>query len=192
MQVNLRNLRGGFRTGYALDKHSLRSTPIGENAQGHMQFDTVRTPAGEAVYQLKYKDDQTQAQALAEAVAANIVPKFPSFGLIVPMPASNVRPVQPVTLVANQLSLLINKPVFELLHKAPGGSKLKDLNSREDKEKALIGTISLNPIINNHGKWNALLIDDLYHSGASIDAACEVLRTYEKIGDIFVATLTWR
>ncbi len=192
MQVNLRQLYGRFNTGYALDKHSLRSTPIGENEQGHMQYDTVRTDAGEAVFQLKYRDGHTQAQGLAEAVATHIVPLLPRFGLIVPMPASNWRAVQPVTLVATKLGKQIDKPVIQLLSKAPGGAKLKNLTSREEKDAALVGAISLNKIITPNGRWNALLIDDLHHSGASIDAACDVLRTYEKIANIFVATLTWR
>lgn len=192
MQVHLRQIYGKFDTGYALDKHSLYSIPIGENEQGHMQFDTKRTDAGEAIFQLKYRDDHTQARALAQAVADHIVPKLPAFSLIVPMAASNMRAVQPVNLVANELAKILNKPVFELLSKAPGAAKLKNLNTREEKDQALAGAISLNRAIANEGKWKALLIDDLFHSGASIDAGCDVLRTYEKIDEIFVATLTWR
>ncbi len=192
MQVVLRPLCGRFVCGYALDKHSRYSTPIGENERGHMQFETVRTDVGEALFQLKYRDDPTQAKKLAQAVADHILPRLPRFGLIVPMAASNQRAVQPVNLVAAQLGGLIHKPVFELLVKVPGCAKLKDLNSREEKDEALIGAFSLRRGITNAGKWDALLIDDLYHSGGSIDAACDVLRTYEKIGNIFVATLTWR
>lgn len=192
MQINLRSLQGRFDSGYALDKHSKYSTAIGENEQGYMQFETVRTDAGEAVFQLKYRTDHTKAEELAQAVSDHILPLLPKFGLIVPMPASNQRQVQPVNLVANALSELTGKPMFELLSKKPGGLTLKNLQTREEKDQALVGAISLNYCITNEGKWNALLIDDLYHSGASIDAAVDVLRTYEKIGKIFVATLTWR
>lgn len=192
MQVHLRQLDGRFHSGYALDKHSKYSTPIGENEYGHMQFDTVRTDAGEAVFQLKYRNDHTRAKDLAQAVIDHILPSLPDFGLIVPMPASNQRQVQPVTLVAKNLGALVDKPVIELLSKATGGARLKNLNTREEKDQALVGAISLDRVITNNGKWDALLIDDLYHSGASIDAACDVLRTYEKIGNVFVATLTWR
>jgi predicted amidophosphoribosyltransferase len=192
MQVHLRQIYGRFNIGYALDKHTLYSIPIGENEHGHMQFDTKRSDAGEAVFQLKYRNDHTQARVLAQAVADHIVPELPPFSLIVPMAASNVRAVQPVNLVANELSAMLKKPVFELLSRVPGGAKLKNLNTREEKDQALAGALSLNRAITNSGKWNALLIDDLFHSGASIDAACGVLRTYEKIGEIFVAALTWR
>ena len=193
MQVNIKQIFGAFDHGYALDKHSLYSTPIGENEQGYMQFDTKRTEAGEAVYQLKYRDDQGAVYPLAKAVADHIVPNFPPFGLIVPMPASNPRAVQPVTSVAKALGALLNKPVFDnMLVKVPGGTSLKNLETRVDKDAALANRITLYPAITTMGRWNALLIDDLYHSGASLDAACRVLRTYAKIAEIYVATLTWR
>jgi predicted amidophosphoribosyltransferase len=193
MQVNLRPLTGHFDSGYALDKHSKYSTPIGYNEYGHMQFETVRTEAGEATFQLKYRQDHSQVAHLAEAVRDHIVPLLPKFGMIIPMPASNVRTVQPVYQVAEALGKLLDKPVFEnMLIKAPGGPSLKNLNTREEKVAALAGQITLNPVIQNNGKWAALVVDDLYHSGASLDAACDVLRTYEKIGSIYVATLTWR
>lgn len=192
MQVNIKQLYGQFNQGYALDKHSLSSTLSGTHENGRPKFDTVRTEAGEAVYLLKYRQRRSQILPLAHAVNKHIVPLLPKFSLIVPMPASNPRPEQPVTAVANALGALSRKPVFELLSKAPDGPKLKDLYHRSDKDAALKGTISLNRLITNDGRWNALLIDDLHHSGASIDAACAVLRNYEKIGEIYVATLTWR
>lgn len=192
MKVNVRPLSGRFNHGYALDKHTISSTPNGTYENGRTKYDTVRTEAGQAVYLLKYKQQRAHILPLAQAINTHIVPLLPKFSLIVPMAASNPRPEQPVTAVANALGALINKPVFELLSKAAGGPKLKDLYLRSEKDAALEGTISLNRIIKNEGRWNALLIDDLHHSGASIDAACDVLRTYEKIGEIYVATLTWR
>lgn len=192
MKVNVKQLHGKFERGFALDKHTLYSNPIGYNEYGHMQFDTKRSEAGEAVYQLKYKQQRKNIFPLAQAVHVNIVPLLPKFSMIIPMAASNHREEQPVTAVAITLGQLVSTPVFELLNKAPGSPKLKDLYLRADKDAALAGTLSLNRMITNEGKWNALLIDDLHHSGASIDAACDVLRTYEKIGEIYVATLTWR
>lgn len=192
MKVNIKQLYGQFNRGYALDKHSLSSTPNGTYENGRTKYDTVRTEAGQAVYLLKYRQQRAHILPLAQAVNTHIVPLLPKFSLIVPMPASNPRPEQPVTAVAKVLGELSGKPVFELLSKAPGGPKLKDLYLRSDKDAALEGAISLNRLITNNGRWNALLIDDLHHSGASIDAACAVLRTYEKIGEIYVAALTWR
>ena len=192
MHANIQELTGHFDRGYALDKHSLSSTPDGYYDNGRQRWKTIRTEAGQALYQLKYRQQRANILPLAQAVQTYIVPKLPKFSLIVPMAASNPRPEQPVIAVATALGALMNKPVIELLSKSHDGQKLKDLYLRADKEAALEGTITLNRKITNNGCWNALLIDDLYHTGASIDAACDVLRTYEKIGEIYVATLTWR
>jgi predicted amidophosphoribosyltransferase len=193
MQVNLREIYGSWDKGYALDKHTLSSTPIGYNDYGHMQFDTKRPPAGEALFQLKYRQDYGQADTLADAVVANIVPVLPKFSMIIPMPASNPRPRQPVTEVASAIARKLELPLFDdLLRKAANGTPLKNLTTREEKAAALTGTITINPQITSVGRWNALLVDDLHDSGATLDEACRMLRTYEKIGRIYVATMTWK
>jgi len=110
----------------------------------------------------------------------------------VPMASSHVRRVQPVAAIAHALGRLVGKPVFALLSKAKGAALLKNLRTRAEKDAVLANTLILNRLIPGEGRWDTLLLDDLYDSGASVDAACDALRAYEKIGDIFVATLTWR
>lgn len=194
MQTVVKQIFGNWDLGYALDKHSISSTPIGENEQGHMQYDTLRTEAGEATFQLKYREQWDQAAPLATAIQHTLLPLFPGkVGLVVPMPASKFRARQPVTEVASQLAGMLGVPMFDkMLVKTPNGKSLKNLKDKDEKMAALAGTISLSPVITNEGKWNVLLVDDLYQSGASLEAACAVLRTYAKIDKIYVAALTWR
>ncbi|MGB3839430.1 MAG: hypothetical protein WA930_09965 [Rhodanobacter sp.] len=40
--INPQRIEGRWLAGIALDFHTTRSTPIGPNAQGHMQFETLR------------------------------------------------------------------------------------------------------------------------------------------------------
>ncbi|WP_412023241.1 ComF family protein [Burkholderia cepacia] len=191
MQVNVREIEGNWDGGYSLDKHTLTSVYIGDDEYGHPRFDTTRTEAGEAVYQLKYDDGWDRAEDLAEAIAEYIWPLLPEIGLIVPMPASTVRPRQPVTEVAHALGKLVKTPVFdELLFKRPGGPKLKDLKTKAEKLEALQGRIYYKDRIAGEDSWNVLLLDDLYDTGATAEVACDVLRTYEKIDGIYVAALT--
>ena len=96
MKVSLKEIRGPWDQGWALDKHIIKSTYLGEDAYGHARFDTVRTEVGEATYQLKYQHDWNQVGPLAQALADNIFPKLDRVGFIVPMPASTSRPRQPV------------------------------------------------------------------------------------------------
>lgn len=191
MNVSIKEIHGNWDSGWVLDKHVLSSSYIGDNQWGHAQFDTQRSEAGEASYQLKYREDWNQVEPLAQALATHIFPKCGNVGLIVPMPASKVRQRQPVTEVALALGRLVDKPVFESLVKAPGGPALKNLQTKEAKLEALAHRITVVDLIND-GRWNVLLVDDLYDSGASMEAACNALRGYHKVNKIYAAALTWK
>ncbi|MEL5457601.1 ComF family protein [Serratia ureilytica] len=193
MEVNIKDILGNWDRGVVLDKHSKFSVVTGKNQWGHNIYDTTRTEVGEAVYQLKYKSDWNQVKPLAQCLYDQVYPMFDKVGFILPMAASNVRVRQPVTEVAQALAKLANIPCFDgLLLKAAGGVSLKNLDTKEEKVAAIGDSFSVNPIITNEGCWNVLVIDDLYHTGASMEAACAALRGYNKIDKIYVAALTWR
>jgi predicted amidophosphoribosyltransferase len=193
LKVSLRQIQGPWDKGWALDKHSLHSIYLGDDECGHARYDTTRTEVGEATFQLKYRNDWAQAKPLAKAIADHIYPKFAQVGFILPMPASVQRTRQPVTEVANELGALVTVPVFSnILLKTAIGTSLKNLNTKEEKVEAIGNSFSVNDAITNNGKWNVLVVDDLFHTGASMEAACNVLRTYSKVRNIYVAALTWR
>jgi len=191
LKVNLREIKGPWDAGWILDKHMDHSTYLGD-LNGRPQFDNVRTEAGEATFQLKYRFAWEQAAALAQALAENIYPKLGSVGFIVPMPASKKRARQPVTEVAQALGKLVERPVFdELLNKAPNGQPLKDLPDKASKLAAIGEGFSVRDCLEGDGPWNVLVVDDLYQTGASMEAACKVLRAYAKVRRIYMAALTW-
>ncbi len=193
MNVTLKEIRGPWDAGWVLDKHIVRSVCVGENAYGHPVFETTRTEIGEATYQLKYKGQFDQVEPLAHALATHIYPKLNSVGFIVPMPASKSRPRQPVTEVAEALGRVVQKPVvLDLLRKLGNGTSLKDLRSKEEKVEAIGDSFSINDRIRGDGPWNVLVVDDLFDTGASMEAACKVLRAYKKVKYIYVAALTWK
>lgn len=193
MRVNIRQIVGNWDAGYVLDKHSLHSEIVGQNAHGYPVWNTTRTEVGEALFQLKYRGDFSRVGPLAAQLVESIYSRFDKVGLIVPMPASNFRNRQPVTELAMELGRLVDKPVFdELLTKTANGQQLKDLTSKADKQMALADSFTLHEGIGNEGRWNVLLVDDLFHTGASLEAACAALRPYRKIGRIYVAAVTWR
>lgn len=196
MQVQIKKIEGSWDLGFALHKHTLSSAYLGDDEWGHPRFDTTRSEPGEALYKLKYQSDWSQIAPLAEAIQTHLMPLFGKIGLIIPMPASTPRQRQPVTELANALGKLLDKPVFdEMVVKAPtppGGTPLKNLNTRAEKDSALAGLITVNECITNEGHWNALILDDLFDTGATLDAACRALRTYKKINHIYAATVTWK
>ena len=196
MDVYLHELHGNWSKGFALHKHTLNSVFTGNNEYGHPTFETTRSDPGEALYRLKYKSDFSHVAPLAQALFDHIVPMIEDFGMIVPMPPTKQRVRQPVHEIAEKLGKLTGKLYADkLLMKnppSPGLPQIKDLGTKAEKVEALSQRFTLNEaFITNDGKWSALLVDDRYDSGASVEAACAVLRKYAKIGKLFVATCTW-
>lgn len=196
MQVQIKKLEGSWDLGYALHKHTLSSTYLGDDEYGHPRFDTTRSEPREALYQLKYRSDWNQVAPIAAQLQATLLPLFEKIGLIIPMPASTVRARQPVDELATELGRITGIPVLDnIVVKSPapeGSPQLKNLHSREEKDAALQGRFSINPSITNDGCWNALLLDDLFDTGATMDAVCKALRTYNKINRVYAASITWK
>ncbi|KQO79555.1 ComF family protein [Rhizobium sp. Leaf262] len=196
MQVQIKQITGSWDLGYALHKHSLHSTFTGHNEFGHPTYDTTRSEPGEALYQLKYRNDWSQAGPIAAQIKTSILPLFETIGLIVPMPASTLRARQPVDEIANELAKVIDASVFNnIVVKAPapeGSTPLKNLNTKAEKDAALAGRFSINDQISGDGSWNALLLDDLYDTGATMDAVCKTLKTYPKIARVYAVAVTWK
>jgi predicted amidophosphoribosyltransferase len=86
--------------GFSLDKHTVKSTPLGPNELGHMQFKTIRTTAGEALFQLKYRSDYSQIPIIARNLYPLLRGRFEGINLVVPMPPSKKRKRQPVIEIA--------------------------------------------------------------------------------------------
>ena len=102
--------------GYALDVHSVSSIPIGYDDFGHMQFETTRSEVGEMLYQLKYRNDDTQvdliAQIAAEFLKQTLQYKRPTHRMV-PVPPSTKRKRQPVYLLAHAIAGQLNITVLE-------------------------------------------------------------------------------
>jgi len=197
MDSNIRTVCGNWDAGFVLDKHTRSSVYIGDDASGHPQFDTTRSEVGESLFQLKYKGDFSKVEPLAKEIVAKITPRFGNIGFIVPMPASNNRARQPVNEIAKALSGLLGVPTFDdILVKLPAAdgnaAQLKDLVGKDAKVAALKDRFALQQRITNEGKWNVLLVDDLFDSGASMEVATAKLRAYSKVGQVYVAALTWK
>lgn len=190
MQVNVRQIYGNWDLGYSLDRHTIRSVPIGPNEFGHMQFDTTRPEAGEALFQLKYRSDFSQVIPIATQIYQSLAGYFPSVGLVVPMPASQSRARQPVAEIAKALAGLMGIPCFEnLLIKTKITPTMKNIACRDDKVRCLLDSFAINDQL-PEGFHTVLIVDDIYDTGSSLEAATSVLRTYRKIDKIYVTTVT--
>ncbi len=195
MDCQIKKIVGNWDLGFVLHKHVLSSTYIGDDANGRPQFETTRSEPGEALFRLKYRGDWAQIEPLSRQLHTNLIPLFSRVEFIVPMPASNRRARQPVTELAQALGRLADTPVFENILVRRGAAEgvlpLKDMKSRDEKLAALAGRFVIEDGIANEGFWNVLLLDDLFDTGATMEAACAALRTYRKVNRVYAVAVTW-
>lgn len=162
---------------------------MGEDEYGHPKYDTLRTEIGELIYQLKYNSKINAINDIMNIIKPyldqwNISDKI---DIIIPVPPSKGRRVQPVFLIAKEIARYLNIPINTQVIKKINTKQLKDVSS-QDK----ISNINSSIVKEKHfiKKVNILLIDDLYDSGATLTEIVNVLRTDDNIYKIYVLTMT--
>jgi competence protein ComFC len=178
---------GNWQSGYALDLHTLRSTYLGEDEFGHPRFETQRSELGELLYRLKYSGDRAGVDKISEAAEAFLRQWKPEIDLLVPVPPSAARSAPPVMLVAQSLSKRINLPLADCVKRTKDIPQLKDINDLDERLKLLEGLHSVDKTATN-GK-RVLLFDDLYRSGATLNAIATALRA-SGAKEVFALTIT--
>jgi len=184
-------ITGTWDLGYVLDRHVIRSDFLRYDEFGKPMFDTKRTEIGEALFQLKYRQDQTKIEPLAETMAVNLKSVFQTASFVIPIPPSKNRDIQPTFKLAKKVSEKMNLPFFDnILLKKGTTLQMKDIDTTKERVEALMGCFYINDAIINSGSWDVLVIDDLYSSEASLSAASQSLKNYKKVSKIFVAAFS--
>src|ERR1044071_2729917 len=147
VEINPKALKGPWDGGYALDLHTLSSTPIGYDSYGHMQFDTEYSAVGRLLYRLKSKADPSVVPDLVEAIEGFWSSSArPAIDLIVPVPATKQRKYPPVLLVATALSGRMKVPLCtDCIVKVKQTAQLKDLVEYDKRMAALDGAFAVEP-----------------------------------------------
>lgn len=188
VEIHPSTIDGNWKEGIALDFHTTSSTPIGYNEAGHMQFDTVRPEIAELLYRLKYKGDQSAAAGIITAAASVIADHRNLFEIIVPVPASTPRAVQPVLVLARGISAATGIPIAECVTTTRPTAQLKAVSDPEQR-KALVDGLYAVDASHIAGR-KVLLFDDLFRSGATMNAITDVLLAQGKAAEVRVMTIT--
>jgi len=156
---------------------------VGYNEYGHPRFDTVRTEAGELLYRLKYKGRKNALDELVTVSAASIRNWRPPIDAIVPVPPSKVRAIQPVLLLATGLAEELDVPLRDVVQRGQSPKQLKGVFDYHERIKLLENVHNVTSTA-LRGK-SVLLVDDLYRSGATLNAVTEALRTKGKVSAVY-------
>ncbi len=187
VEIHPARIPGRWSDGRALDLHTVSSTYLGDDEFGHRLYDTTRSPIGELLYRLKYKGDRSVVAEIAEVAAAFVRGWQPTVDLLVPVPPSRDRAVQPVLMVgAEMASRLAVRFCPECVRRTRTVPQLKDVFDYDERWRLLEGLheVSAEAV---QGK-RVLLFDDLFRSGATMNSITAAM--YENAGADAVYALT--
>jgi len=188
VQLNPRQVRGYWDDGFTLDRHIQSSQYIGENEYGHPQFETTRTELGELLFKLKYRGDQSAVVPIAQAASDFVKNWNPGIDLIVPVPPSKSRVVQPLFQIANEVGKLLNLPVDKAsVRKSKATPELKNVDHAKRIELLAEAHSISGDVLKGR---RVLLFDDLYQSGATLNAIGRLLREAGGASAVFALALT--
>lgn len=183
-------LIGNWKEGYAVDKHIISSTYLGEDMNGHPMFDTKRSEMGELVYQLKYQKNKNIIREIMEYIqpVLNQWKIEVKVDIIIPIPPTDSsRSFQPVFLIAEAISDYLKIPMSTEVLKKSKRQQLKNI-SIDNKLDAIQGSITKEKRFNK--KVNILIIDDLFDSGATLNEAVNVLKRDINVNEVYVLVMT--
>jgi competence protein ComFC len=183
-----RRILGKWRDGFALDIHTLSSIPIGYNEYGHMQLDTTRSELGDLLYRLKFKSDDTVVPEIADAAASFVKEWKPDVEIIVPVPPSTPRVLQPVSVLGNALSRRLSLPLVDCVQKTRDAFQLKNVYDLDERLHLLEGLHAVDASASSGRR--ILLFDDLYRSGATMNSITNLLYDQGEASDVFALTIT--
>jgi predicted amidophosphoribosyltransferase len=181
-------ISGNWDKGYAVDLHTISSTPCGVNAYGHTIFDNKYTMLGELMNRCKYKNDSAAVPLIAQEVITRVT-SISKFDIIIPVPPSNqFRTFQPVAEIAKAICISTGVKLLEGAFDVKPRAQLKSINDPEERIKILKESITLSRIPEIEGK-SVLIFDDLFRSGSTLTVICDLLRPH-KPSRICVLTVT--
>jgi len=190
IRITPRRIEGEWKCGYSLDYHTLSSEYIGDDEYGHPQFDTKRSEMGELLYRLKYRSDKTVLKVITETVAQFVIARKWPIDVLIPVPPSRTgRSFQPVIAVAKGVAKALGVPLCtDCLVKIKETPELKNVYEFKERMALLKNAYAVAP--GEVAGRKVLLFDDLYRSGATLNAINGVLKRKGKVAAVYVITLT--
>lgn len=199
MDIHPQALTGHWKAGFALDLHTVSSFPQkdteGNNildAHGKIKWDTKYTPIGEEMNHLKYWKERYRAATIGTC-AADFLKTYQSkwaIDVIIPIPPSDTtREFQPVYEIVKHIGSNCNLGIdFQLLKKLKATSQLKEIEDPGARKEVLKDAFSIGE--NSLSGKNTLLFDDLYRSGETLNAVCDIIQNVGKAANVYVLTVT--
>ncbi len=171
VEVHPEPIEGPWIEGFVLDRHVISSRPIGYVGE-HMQFETTRSPLGELVYQLKYRNGPLND--IVETAVAFVTGRWGGvIDCVVPPPPSLHRTKQPATLIASGVAANLGMPCFAAA--AAKTTATPQMKNVALYERAPLLSAAIQAGSDSVQGRRVLLIDDLWETGSTLRRVAEVL-----------------
>lgn len=142
---------GNWKKGISLDLHTLESHYLGVDEYGHDKWNNIRSEIGELIYQLKYKGNLSVLPKILGHIEK--IEGLETIDFIIPVPPSKNRKLQPVSLIAKELSKKIGVPVLEgIIIKKRTHEEIKNVGSIKERESLLRKPLEFSKDIDLSGK----------------------------------------
>jgi len=182
-------ITGNWTQGYVLDYHTIKSEFICCDEDGYKRFYTEYSEIGGLLNRLKYDYDRSAIEPIIEITVCFIKEIWkPEIDIIIPVPPSRKRRFQPVIKLAKKLGIQLQIDCKgKYLKKVKCTQELKDIYDFDERMRILEDAFYVKKVISNK---NVLLFDDLYRSGATLNAVSHILHSKGDAKDIYVLALT--
>lgn len=183
-----REIKGNWDYGKVLDLHTISSHMVGEDEFGHPQFETEYSAAGKLLHEFKYRDNPDALHDLLKMIGDHFAGNLNArIDVVVPVPPS--KPGRVVTArIAEEIAKRIGAAFSaNALTKKRPTEQMKAADSRRRRE-LLADAFAADPAI-LAGK-SVLLADDLYQTGATLEAATAVLRAQGRAAKVYAFAVT--
>lgn len=188
MLISPKVVQGNWDFGIVLDKHTISSEYLGEDIFGNPKYYNNRTKLGELVYELKYKNKYDNIDKIKSLIKSYLIKDSNlngNFDVILSIPPSKSRNVQPVS--------LIGKAISDIFHCCYVNNVLVKTSDEQSKnmvnKQSIQGTIQQRVLANR--KTNILLIDDIYSTGTTANECVKVLKNDKNIDKIYYLAMTY-
>jgi len=141
------------------------------------------------LYRLKYQSDRSAVAELVEVAASFVESWKPGADVIVPVPPSRARAMQPVIILGGALGKRLGLSFApEWVEKARENPEIKNIYDYDERIRLLAGAYGVDRTRAQGRK--ILLFDDLYRSGATMNAVTAALYDQGAASEVFALAIT--
>jgi competence protein ComFC len=179
---------GSWENGITLDVQTLESHHVSDDEFGQPKFETRRSELGQLLYQFKYQSNQSVLQDILTLTINYFIESKLSFDLVVPVPSSNNSRIVTWQIASGLATGLSSTSSTTAIVKIKATDELKSVTDHDKRIELLSGAFTADS--GQIGGKKILIVDDLFRSGATLEAVTQAAYYQGKAREVWVFAVT--